>query len=209
MSAAVGADIENVCTKCGDVWHVVVAKDGDRIAKVQCKQCGGYHRYRDPNPSAAKAPRRAPAAPKPAREQRPVERFETPAVAADLTRASRTYKVSERFEVGDRVEHPSFGQGVVESTAEPGKMTVFFAVGRKVLIHAKADIGRGGLEKPRPFDHTKPDPNLMSPGKYATGVLGMDSLDAAAPADDDADVESDEGADADADGDEAEADSAL
>ena len=163
MSAAVGADIENVCSKCGDVWHVVVAKDGERIVKVQCKQCGGYHKYRDPNPSAAKpSSRRAPASPRAPREQRPVERFETPAVAADLTRAIRTYKVSDRYEVGERVEHPTFGQGVVESTSEPGKMTVFFADGRKVLIHDKGG-GKPGLEKPRPFDHAKPDPNLMSP----------------------------------------------
>lgn len=165
MSAAVGADIENVCSKCGDVWHVVVAKDGDRIAKVQCKQCGGYHKYRDPNPGAAKASRRSSTSstPRPAREHRPVERFEAPAVAADLSRAVRTYTVIERFEVGERVEHPSFGQGVVETTSEPGKMTVFFAAGRKVLVHDKG-AGKPGLEKPRPFDHAKPDPNLMSPG---------------------------------------------
>ena len=35
----VGADVEALCGKCGDVWHVVVAKVGDRVAKVQCKQC--------------------------------------------------------------------------------------------------------------------------------------------------------------------------
>src|SRR5678815_1711262 len=39
MSAAVGADVEALCSKCGDVWHVVVAKVGERIVKVQCKQC--------------------------------------------------------------------------------------------------------------------------------------------------------------------------
>jgi hypothetical protein len=163
MSAAVGADVESLCSKCGDVWHVVVAKVGESIVKVQCKQCGGYHRYKNPNPAAAKTPR-APRAstPRAPREQRPVERFATPAVAADLSRAVRTYRVTERFEVGERVEHPSFGQGVVESTTEPGKMTVFFADGRKVLVHDKGG-GKGALEKPRPFDHTKPDPNLMSP----------------------------------------------
>ena len=29
MTPAVGADIESLCSKCGDVWHVVVAKVGD------------------------------------------------------------------------------------------------------------------------------------------------------------------------------------
>ena len=34
MSAGVGADVEALCSKCGDVWHVVVAKIGDKIVKM-------------------------------------------------------------------------------------------------------------------------------------------------------------------------------
>jgi hypothetical protein len=84
----------------------------------------------------------------------PVERFEKPAVTADLTKPVRTYRASEKFVVGERVEHPSFGQGVVE-TAEPGKITVFFASGRRVLVQSKdASTGGGGLTRPKPFDHS-------------------------------------------------------
>lgn len=154
MSAAVGADIASLCSKCGDVWHVVVAKVGEEIVKVQCKECGAYHRYR--NPSGAKA--KKPGAPRAAREPRAiVERHEAPAVAADLSKPPRPYRVSERFEVGERVEHPSFGQGTVE-IVDGQKITVFFAVGRKVLVHAKGDAGGGdrGLSRPKPFDHTGP-----------------------------------------------------
>jgi hypothetical protein len=153
MSAAVGADIAALCSKCGDVWHVVVAKVGPEIAKVQCKECGAYHRYR--SPSGAKASKRTPAA----RQREPravVERFEAPAVAADLSRPPRPYRVVERFEVGERVEHPTFGQGTVE-VAETQKITVFFAAGRKVLVHGKGEAsGAGGLTRPRPFDHSGP-----------------------------------------------------
>jgi len=159
MSAAVGADIAALCSKCGDVWHVVVAKVGEQIVKVQCKECGAYHRYRSPQGKAAKkAPATAARAP---REPKPVERFEAPAVAADLSRAVRTYKVSEKFEVGDRVEHPSFGQGVVEAV-DRQKMTVFFVSGRKVLVHDKgapapsSSGGGGGLSRPKPFDNSGP-----------------------------------------------------
>src|SRR6202012_6152712 len=78
MSAAVGADIEALCSKCGDVWHVVVAKVGDKIAKVHCKQCNGDHRYRPVHgaPAEAKLPsnRRPPKEPK-----APVERWARPA----------------------------------------------------------------------------------------------------------------------------------
>ena len=104
MSAGVGADVEALCSKCGDVWHVVVAKVGERIVKVQCKQCSGYHRYKSPH--GAPAEKKLPSATRPAKEPRasrdPVERFEKPAVAADLSKPSRTYRASEHFDVGDR-----------------------------------------------------------------------------------------------------------
>jgi len=42
----VGSDIEAICKKCGDVWHVVIALAARRIAKVECKECGARHGYR-------------------------------------------------------------------------------------------------------------------------------------------------------------------
>ena len=59
-----------------------------------------------------------------------------------------TYRASESFDVGERVEHPSFGQGVVE-VSEPGKVTVFFATGRRVLVQAK-EGRRASSELERP-----------------------------------------------------------
>jgi hypothetical protein len=133
---------------------VVVAKVGETIARVQCKECGAYHKYR--NPSGTGSAKKASSAPRAARAAKPVvERFEAPAVAADLSRPSRAYRVTEKFEVGDRVEHPSFGQGVVE-TIDGQKMTVFFVSGRKVLVHAKGEAAAGGLSRPKPFDNSGP-----------------------------------------------------
>jgi hypothetical protein len=151
MSASVGADVEALCSKCGDVWHVVVAKVGDQIVKVHCKECNKEHRYK--NPKAASKAERQPSltTPKPERQRAPVERFEKPAVAADLTRPPRSYRASEAFAVGERVEHPNFCQGVVE-VSESGKVTVFFATGRRVL--AQANAPKSSLERPKPFDHS-------------------------------------------------------
>jgi hypothetical protein len=158
MSAAVGADVEALCSKCGDVWHVVVAKVGERIVKVLCKECGGEHRYKSPH-GVPKEKRQAPSmAERAARPPRaaPAERFEKAAVAADPTKPVRPYRATETFDVAERVDHPSFGQGVVE-IAESGKITVFFATGRRVLVQAKAAVVSGrGLERPKPFDHSKP-----------------------------------------------------
>jgi hypothetical protein len=157
MSAGVGADVEALCSKCGDVWHVVVAKIGEKIVKVHCKQCGGDHRYKSPHGAPAEA--KLPAAIRPPREAReakaPVERFEKPAVSADLTKPTKPYRASEMFEVGERIDHPSFGQGVIE-ISEPGKITVFFATGRRVLVQAKSAAAATSLSRPKPFDHSNP-----------------------------------------------------
>lgn len=153
MSAAVGADVEALCSKCGDVWHVVVAKVGASIVKVQCKQCGGYHRYRSPHGQPKEKRMPSLSTPKaPRAEKAPVERFEKPAVAADLSKPVRKYAASLRYDVGERVEHPMFGQGVVE-VSEPGKVTLFFATGRRVLVQSKEGAS-SKLERPKPFDHS-------------------------------------------------------
>ena len=84
-------------------------------------------------------------------------------MAADLDKPPRPYRATERFAVGERVEHPTFGQGVVEAL-ELGKMTVFFPVGRKVLACGKGDAPTGGLERPKPFEHraTQPPPDAKA-----------------------------------------------
>lgn len=139
---------------------MVVAKVGEKIVKVHCKQCGGDHRYKSPHgaPAEAKLPsnKRPPKEPRASRD--PVERFEKPAVAADLSKPARPYRASEKFEIGERVDHPSFGQGIVE-LLEPGKITVFFATGRRVLACAKDAAAAGsGLARPKPIDHSVPVP---------------------------------------------------
>ena len=155
MSAAVGADIEALCSKCGDVWHVVVAKVGESIVKVQCKQCSGYHRYKSPLAAAAGSGTRKPSAPRAPRDA-PVERIAKPSVSADLTKPARPYRPIDKYEVGERVDHPSFGQGVVEGI-DGGKATIFFASGRKVLVHDKNNApAASSLARPKPFDHANP-----------------------------------------------------
>jgi hypothetical protein len=150
MTAPVGADIESLCTKCGDVWHVVVAKVGDKIAKVQCKQCGGLHRHRPPGgePAALKTVRSGTSAP--ARARKSVAAVaEEPKVAADMSRPERRYSAADNFAAGDRIDHPTFGHGVVEGSPGAGKIQVFFPGGRRILAAAKA---ASSLVRPSPRD---------------------------------------------------------
>lgn len=152
MSVAVGKDVESICGKCGDVWHVVVAKVGEKIVKVQCKQCGGYHRYRapergqaaSPSPrsriagagssaaksSAAKAPKPPPG----------------PSVTVDPNKPSKVYKPHFTFSVGDAIEHATFGRGIVEALPADERIQVWFSGERRVLVHGRASQGAGTKE---------------------------------------------------------------
>lgn len=150
MQVAVGKDVEAACRKCGEVWHVIVAVEGGKITKVQCKECMAYHRYRAPEgeervdtepkpkkvvttrkPSARKAGTTTSAAKSSSKKAA----HDEPLVEPDLSRPIRLYKMTESYEPGDRVEHAKFGQGVVELLSGPGKMTVFFEDGRRTLAH--------------------------------------------------------------------------
>lgn len=127
--AAVGEDIESICGKCGDVWHVVVAKVGTRVAKVQCKQCQGYHRHS----TGKKSSTRASKASKAVVESLP----EGPLLEADMSRPVKTYSPRETYLPADRVAHPKFGEGIVETDLGPGKVQVCFPDKRRVLAAAK------------------------------------------------------------------------
>jgi hypothetical protein len=140
MAPAVGQDIEALCGRCGQVWHVVMAMMGDRIAKVVCKRCGGHHRYRreDDGEEAAK--------PREARRSAPGRRFarasaaRTPAPlpSFDPNKPPRLYTARDAYETGDRVTHPSFGTGIVTGGPAPGRVEVAFPSGARVLACVKA-----------------------------------------------------------------------
>jgi len=149
LAIAVGKDVEAVCRKCGEVWHVMVTVADGKITKVQCKQCSANHRYRPPEgeervDASAKAPRKSTARKASPRKKTTrgkkkgkASAYDEPIVEPDLSRPIRLYEMSETYSPGDRVDHPKFGQGVVEMLPGDGKMNVFFETGRRVLAHAR------------------------------------------------------------------------
>ena len=137
-----------MCGRCGQVWHVVMAKMGDRIAKVVCKRCGGHHRYRDENADAAAAAAAA-GGDAAARPRRPTfgssrrssrqARGETAPAAPpfDPSKPPRTYASRDSYVAGERVAHPTFGVGVVSGSPGAGKVEVVFGTSARVLACAK------------------------------------------------------------------------
>jgi hypothetical protein len=149
--ASVGQDIEALCGRCGQVWHVVMAMMGDRIAKVVCKRCNGHHRYRTDNETPEAAPN-APAREGQGRRPAPARRFaraaaRTPAPLPtfDPNKPPRTYTAKEAYGQGDRVMHPTFGTGIVTGVPAPGRVEVAFPSGERVLACSKT---ASTLERP-------------------------------------------------------------
>lgn len=141
-----------MCGRCGQVWHVVMAKMGDRIAKVVCKRCGGHHRYRDDNAAADSSgdagarPRRPTfgSGRRSTRTQR--TQSATPELPPfDPAKPPRTYAARDSYVAGERVSHPTFGVGVVSGSPGAGKVDVVFGSGARVLACAK---GTSTLARP-------------------------------------------------------------
>jgi hypothetical protein len=131
---SVGKDVEAICRKCGEVWHVVVAFAAGKVAKVECKQCGARHRYRPVDGHAAPAVSRLAVAGRPARGRRVEKR---PVVEADVSRPQRSFRTTDRYQVGDRIVHASFGKGVVQAITGAAKIEVLFPAGPKILVHGR------------------------------------------------------------------------
>ncbi|MCL2326144.1 MAG: hypothetical protein FWC40_06595 [Proteobacteria bacterium] len=147
---AVAKDIEAVCSKCGEAWHVVVAVADGKIVKVQCKSCQGYHRYRpiatermtlkqSTKSTIAASTRQGSPMPKPATERATsgATKAIQPYVKAN-DRTPRPYSMkSADYLLGDRVTHAKFGQGIVDGFPAPNKMFVSFETKRLLLVYGK------------------------------------------------------------------------
>jgi hypothetical protein len=128
MKANVGQDIESVCSGCGTSWHVVVAVIDANVLKVECKQCHSVHQHRGAKPKAA-SPKRS--------GTKKVRGAVVQIVEAVLDRPVRPYATSQIFTPGDRIDHTSFGRGVVQRQVGPGKIEVLFGDQLKTLAQAR------------------------------------------------------------------------
>jgi hypothetical protein len=138
MKVRIGEDIEALCGRCGTSWHVIVAAVEQKIAKVECKQCGGVHRYRDSNPPARPARAAGGTGKKSAKSSKSAKGAAAPPrVEADVSKPVRPYAITASFTPGERIDHSVFGVGVVQRSAGPGRVEILFGDECKLLAQAK------------------------------------------------------------------------
>ena len=136
-----GQDVDAPCGRCGgETRHqVLTASDGvpDRLI---CGNCRSVHKYRAAKPEPlARSPRvpRLPAVAKTggARPNSLTAQFQETLVREQGGASARPYRVSEVWEEGAWMDHPTFGLGRVQRRLGK-KVDVLFQSGLKTLVSA-------------------------------------------------------------------------
>lgn len=147
MTSSVGKETLAYCTRCKmDLTHTIASMIGDRIARVHCKTCRSDHNYRAPKGvtepgaegTASSAIRGTRSAPRERVAAVPVSVAWQTKMSQFKDRPIQVYSAKSKYQMGDRIKHPTFGDGVVEKTIFPNKVEIIFESDIKVLIHAPA-----------------------------------------------------------------------
>lgn len=129
------------CTSCKmDLNHVIVAMKGDQIVRVQCKTCKKEHNFKAPKgatePGKAKAKKSKKAASDEPKVDHSIEAEWEKLMSQHRDAPFRAYTTKTHFLLGDKVKHPTFGDGIVGKHIYPNKIEVIFRTDVKILIHA-------------------------------------------------------------------------
>lgn len=115
-------------------------KDAKTPDKVICKTCKSTHAFKDP--SAAKKKTSIDKVIKTARSASGKKSTET--VGELWTKAinkssgsAKEYSIKGSFLMGDLIDHPTFGQGIVEKLIDNNKIEVLFKDDYRTLMHKK------------------------------------------------------------------------
>jgi len=139
--AAVATETLAFCTSCKmDLNHIIVALKGDRIAKVQCLTCKKEHVYRAPK--GATEPTKASGASARAKKaegeevNHSIEAEWEKLMSAHRDVPVKPYTTKGQFGLGDKLHHPTFGDGIVGKLIYPNKLEVIFRTDVKILIYS-------------------------------------------------------------------------
>jgi len=129
---SVGKEILSHCNKCTlSLAHIIlVMKEDGIVGKCQCKTCGAKHMYKDPKGTIKKAPRKK----RRKSVELPIGELWQEALT-NCTSEPKTYSTKTQFYTGETINHPTFGQGVIEKEMDGNKIHVIFETDYKTLVH--------------------------------------------------------------------------
>lgn len=141
----VGKEVLSFCNPCkATLAHMILSmKTVNEIGKVQCKTCKAIHTYKDPSKISAKKNTTKGASAKaakisigPKRKSASISDMWLEAVN-NSTKKSQAYSIKSQYHVGDILDHPKFGPGVIDRLIDSDKIEVIFRHEIKTLIHNK------------------------------------------------------------------------
>ena len=133
MTLSVGKEILSRCTKCKQVLaHIILTmKSQNAVGKVKCKTCEATHNYR--KPAAARTQKRQ------ASKTSPEAISDMWLEAMSKSEAQgQDYSITTKFTMGDIIDHPKFGPGIVTRLLDQDKIQILFRHQIKVFIHNKS-----------------------------------------------------------------------
>jgi len=137
MAKQVGEDVVAYCTKCKkDLNHVIVALVGEKVKKVLCKTCEKEHVYKAPKGKKAPAKKKTATRAK-KKKLTPLEEWEM-AMEQAKDATVKAYALDGSFGEGEKVDHSTFGQGLIVKLISPNKMEVIFEEGSKFMIRGNS-----------------------------------------------------------------------
>lgn len=133
-----GQDVDAPCGRCGgETRHQVLTVTNGVPDRLICGNCRSVHKFRAAKPEPlARTPRIPPAAK--AGGPRPgslVNQFQQALAAEQGGAKAQPYQVSQHWEEGSWMDHPSFGLGRVQRRMGK-KVDVLFKDGLKTLVSA-------------------------------------------------------------------------
>ena len=135
MVNKVTKDVVAYCVSCKmDLAHTVVAMDGETVKKVLCNTCNKEHVYRAPKGEKAPTNKKKPVRKTRAKKIVAPDVLWEKALEPAQNLLSKLYTIDGSFESGEKIDHKTFGLGLITKLIQPNKMEVIFKEGTKIMI---------------------------------------------------------------------------
>ncbi len=128
-SLSVGQEFLCHCAKCNlELAHIIITMKGNEPGKVQCKTCQSVHTFK---PKIIKKRGK--------RKSTQVQHLEnwSSKMQSGKQEAPIDYSPTKKFEIGDIIRHPTFGDGIVNRLIDNNKIEIVFEADSKFLVHNK------------------------------------------------------------------------
>lgn len=126
-----------------DLGHTIISMNGSTPARVICRTCKSEHNFKakrgvkEPGAAATETTIRKKVGTARAKTAKPVSvEVEWNTQMNDSSSPLVAYAADQTFKRGDRIGHPTFGEGIVQKTIHPNKIEILFRTDLKILVHS-------------------------------------------------------------------------